>query len=84
MKEVIISSNILAVLYSIVLFLTYILFNRPLDYLSFEETKKKIGNLYHNLCCLDRKKIAYGAMFFVQRVLVVLVIAFNMSYGVQW
>jgi hypothetical protein len=60
----------------------YILLAKPFDYLAVEETRKKIGNLYQNLNCYYRENLAYGALFFVQRLLVVVVIAVDMSYGV--
>ncbi len=49
-----------------------------------QKTKDSIGNLYTNLNCFSRKRVFYGAMYYIQRVLVVLVIAFKMSFGLQW
>lgn len=49
-----------------------------------ESTSKSIGNLYSSIDTRDRSKVLFGIMFYVQRILVVVILAANLSGGLQW
>ena len=82
--EKIMSANILAVLYSLACLVCYVLLTTPNEYLSLDETKKRIGNLYLHLETIYTEKLFFGAIFFIQRVFIVLVIALNVDFAVQF
>ena len=54
LADKIMSANILALLYLLVCLISYILYTRKEEYLSLDETKQRIGNLYSNLRTDDK------------------------------
>ena len=47
-------------------------------------TKNKIGTLYFNLDTRKRQKVFFGVIFFIQRCLLVLLVAVNYNFAMQW
>jgi hypothetical protein len=78
----IMSANILALLYLLVCLVIYILCTRKHEYLCLNETKQRYGNLYLNLRTDNKAKTFFGAMFYIQRVLIVVIIALKADFGV--
>lgn len=79
--EMIFSIIIVLAMYALVCFLCSYLLSRTQEYLCQEETKKSIGNLYLNLDTVHKTKRFYGAMFFIQRAIIVLIIALKYDFG---
>ena len=46
--------------------------------------RKKIGNLYYNLDTSKRRSVLFGLIFFVQRCLIVVLLAVSYDFGLQW
>ncbi len=46
--------------------------------------RKRIGNLYFNLDTRKRYKLLFGLVFFVQRSLLVLILAIKYDFAIQW
>lgn len=84
LSDKIVSANILAIQYLIVAIVCYILVSRNSFYLDLESTKKSIGNLYLNLNTFSHLKLLYGAMFYIQRISIVFIVALKIDFGLQW
>ncbi len=74
-KDIATSVIILVVQFGLVIYAAFLLSKRELLKLGALETKSRIGNLYYNLDTRDRAKVLFGLLFFVQRALIVLLLA---------
>jgi hypothetical protein len=48
------------------------------------QIRKRVGNLYFNLDTRQRHKLIFGLIFFIQRCLLVLLVAIKYEYVFQW
>jgi hypothetical protein len=74
-KDIVTSVIILVIQFGLVAYVVSLLFRGELKKLGTVENKSRIGNLYHNLDTRDRAKVLFGLIFFVQRTLIVLLLA---------
>lgn len=70
------SMLILLVQYLISTYLIRYLWTNNLEILNSVGNRKEVGNLYQNLDARERDKVFFGAMFFLQRMLIVLIMVF--------
>jgi hypothetical protein len=70
--------------YSIVAYVAYLLFRKDLQELNRISVRSKMGNLYYNLDTKRRYKVLFGLLFFVQRCLLVALLARKYDFGIQW
>ena len=84
LKDIGTSIGILVSQYALVTYAAYILLKRDPEILGTFETKLRIGHLYHNLDTRVKQKIVFGLLFFVQRSLIVLVLALCQNSIIQW
>jgi len=66
---------ILLVQYGLVCYAALILLKRSLPKLGTKISRSTIGNLYFNLDVRNRYKVLFGLVFFIQRSLIVLILA---------
>lgn len=76
------SIAILIVQYCIVCFIAQLILRKDGDVLNKSTTRSRIGNLYFNLDARKRVKLLFGLMFFVQRCLLVLLVALKYDFAV--
>ena len=84
LKEIGTSAVILLTQYTTVCIIAQFIIRKKLEELNSAATKSKFGNLYLNLDTRIRSKVLFGMMFFVQRLLLVPVLAFKSSFSLQW
>ena len=70
--------------YAIVCYIAQLMLRKDLEELNNLTTRGRIGNLYLNLDTRKRSRVMFGLMFFVQRCLVVLLLAIESSFALQW
>ncbi len=70
--------------YSIVAYVAYLIFRKDLEELSRISVREKMGNLYYSLDTKKRYKVLFGLFFFVQRCLLVALLARKYDFGIQW
>ncbi len=75
---------ILLLQYGIVSVVAYLLARTDLNELNKLSIRQRIGNLYFTLDTRSRSKVLYGVIFFLQRILLVLILAISCDFGVQW
>ena len=75
---------ILVVQYVIVAYIGYLIFRKDLQELNRISVRSKMGNLYYNLDTKRRYKVLFGLLFFVQRCLLVALLARKYDFGIQW
>ncbi len=81
-KDISSSVIILIIQYGIVCLIAYILLKKDPRELNKLPTRKKIGNLYFNLDARKRYKLLYGLSFFVQRCILVVILAIKYDFGI--
>ena len=75
---------ILLLQYGVVSVVAYLLVRTDLNELNKLSIRQRIGNLYFTLDTRSRSKVLYGVIFFLQRILLVLILAISYDFGVQW
>lgn len=79
----IVSMSILVIMLSIVALFTWLILTRPLVYFQDLGVKARIKNLYLYLSTFKRSKLAYALLFYLQRTVVIGIVATNLNYGIQ-
>ena len=75
---------ILVLQYCIVVLVAAVLIRKNHEELNKGLVKKQIGNLYLGLDTRVKQKVIYGLAFYVQRCLLVILLAFVPDFGLQW
>ena len=75
---------ILLLQYGVVSVVAYLLVRTDLNELNKVSIRQRRGNLYFTLDTRSRSKVLYGVIFFLQRILLVLILAISYDFGVQW
>ncbi len=76
LKDIGSSVIILIVQYGLVCFIAQYMLRKDLGELNKPSTRSRIGNLYFNLDTRERQKLIFGLVFYLQRILLVLIVAF--------
>ena len=64
------------------MFIAYILIKTKKSELNYQHVRERIGNLYLKLSTRKRSKLLFGLMFFIQRGLLVTLVALKYSFGI--
>ena len=84
LKDIATSVLILIVQYAVVCYVAFFLLRTDQIQLNNSSTRQRVGNLYFNLDTRERNKLLFGIIFFVQRCLLVLLLALRYNFSIQW